>query len=52
MTPMVANAPRRILIELYVAGIMILATAVLFAPWMTHFSTALIGPAEDNLQDF
>ena len=50
---MAANAPRRTLIEAAaVAGIMILATAVLFAPWMAHLSTALIGPAEDNLQDF
>jgi len=50
---MAADAPRRTLIEaVAVAGIMVLATAVLFAPWMAHLSTALIGPAEDNLQDF
>ncbi len=53
MPSMPANATRRTLIEsAAVAGIMILATAVLFAPWMAHLSTALIGPPEDNLQDF
>src|SRR5262249_26082732 len=35
-----------------VAGLMALATAALFWPWMIHLSTALIGPPEDNLQDF
>jgi len=50
---MAAHAPRRTLIEAAaVAGIMILATAVLFAPWVAHISAALIEPAEDNLQDF
>jgi len=29
-----------------------LLTGVLFLPWVMHLSTALIGPPEDNLQDF
>lgn len=29
-----------------------LLTAIFFWPWMTQLSTALIGPPEDNLQDF
>jgi hypothetical protein len=28
------------------------ATAILFWPWMLHLSSALIGPPEDNMQDF
>lgn len=27
-------------------------TALMFWPWLAHLSTALIGPPEDNLQDF
>jgi hypothetical protein len=27
-------------------------TALLFWPWLTHLSSALIGPPEDNMQDF
>jgi hypothetical protein len=50
---MAASPIRRILFEAAsVAGIMTLAAAVLFWPWMTHLSIALIGPPEDNLQDF
>ena len=29
-----------------------LLTGLLFWPWMAHLSTALIGPPEDNMQDF
>src|SRR5688572_3565199 len=29
-----------------------LLTAIFFWPWVTQLSTALIGPPEDNLQDF
>ena len=29
-----------------------LVSLVVFRPWLTHFSTVLIGPPEDNMQDF
>jgi hypothetical protein len=35
-----------------VAAAYTLLTAALFAPWLMQFSTALLGPPEDNLQDF
>lgn len=38
-------------------GLLVLAgftalTAIFFWPWLTHLSSALIGPPEDNMQDF
>ena len=37
---------------LAVLGGFTLLTAVLFWPWLPHLSTILLGPPEDNLQDF
>ena len=37
---------------LLVAGGFTALTALLFWPWVAHLSTALIGPPEDNMQDF
>jgi hypothetical protein len=37
---------------LVVAGGFTALTAILFWPWIAHLSTALIGPPEDNMQDF
>jgi hypothetical protein len=36
---------------LVVAGFTVL-TAIFFWPWLAHLSSALIGPPEDNMQDF
>lgn len=37
---------------LAVLSAFILASLFLFRPWLAHFSTMLIGPPENNLQDF
>ena len=42
-------APLRFLLAL--AGFTVL-TVLFFQPWLTHLSSALIGPPEDNMQDF
>jgi hypothetical protein len=35
-----------------VLGFFVLVTVILLWPWLAHLSSALIGPSEDNLQDF
>ena len=35
-----------------VSALFVLLTAVIFWPWVAHLHTALIGPPEDNMNDF
>ena len=55
-SPAVTTLPltlsRPLLRLLLVLGGFILLTILFFWPWLTQLSTALIGPPEDNMQDF